>query len=179
MKLIRSAFYPSIILFALLALNACKAKKLAEKPAPVAETPAPAPAAPVEQPKAESATETAPAPAPTPAPDYNFSNIQFEFDSGVLKTASYPILDKAAAEMKIDPTVKFTLSGYASAEGTADHNMQLSVDRANAVKAYLVNSGVSISNLTANGYGENNPVADNSTDTGRVINRRVEIKKQN
>jgi len=177
MKLIRSVFYPSIILFALLALNACKAKKLAEKPAPVAETPAPAPAAPIEQPKAEPATETAPAPAP--APDYNFSNIQFEFDSGVLKTASYPILDKAAATMKIDPTVKFTLSGYASAEGTADHNMQLSVDRANAVKAYLVNSGVNISNLTANGYGENNPIADNSTDAGRVINRRVEIKKQN
>jgi OOP family OmpA-OmpF porin len=177
MKLIRSAFYPSIILCALLALNACKAKKLAEKPAPVAETPAPAPAAPVEQPKQEPAAEAAPAPAP--APDYNFSNIQFEFDSGVLKTASYPVLDKAAAEMKIDPTVKFTLSGYASAEGTADHNMQLSVDRANAVKAYLVNSGVSISNLTANGYGENNPIADNSTDAGRVINRRVEIKKLN
>jgi OOP family OmpA-OmpF porin len=177
MKLIRSAFYLSIILAALLTLNACKAKKLAQKPAPVTDTTAHTAPAPAPTPARAPAPE--PAPAPAPAPDYNFSNIQFEFDSGVLKTASYPILDKAAAEMKIDPTVKFTLSGYASAEGTADHNMQLSVDRANAVKAYLVNSGVSISNLTANGYGENNPIADNSTDAGRVINRRVEIKKQN
>jgi OmpA-OmpF porin, OOP family len=175
MKLIRSVFYPSVILVALLALNACKAKKLAEKPAPVADTTAHTAPTPAPTP----APAPAPEPAPAPAPDYNFSNIQFEFDSGVLKTASYPVLDKAAAEMKIDPTVKFTLSGYASAEGTADHNKQLSVDRANAVKAYLVNSGVSISNLTANGYGENNPIADNSTDAGRVINRRVEIKKQN
>ncbi len=81
--------------------------------------------------------------------------------------------------MKMDPSAKFMLSGYASAEGTDEHNMQLSVDRANAVKEYLVNSGVSGSNLTAKGFGESNPVADNTTEDGRVLNRRVEIKKVN
>jgi len=176
MKMPRSFFTPAIILSALISLEACHAKKKAivYPPTPVADTTKPAPpppAPPVQQP--------APPPAPAPAPpNYNFSNIQFEFDSGILKTESYPILDKAAAEMKKDPSAKFLLSGYASAEGTDEHNMQLSIDRANSVKAYLVNTGVSAANLSAKGFGESNPIADNTTEPGRVINRRVEIKKQ-
>lgn len=80
--------------------------------------------------------------------------------------------------MKKDPSATFILKGYASAEGSDAHNMELSVDRANAVKTYLVNTGVSGTNLTAKGYGESDPIADNSSESGRVINRRVEIKKQ-
>jgi OOP family OmpA-OmpF porin len=57
--------------------------------------------------------------------------------------------------------------------------MELSVDRANAVKAYLINSGVSSDNISTQGYGEANPVADNTTEAGRILNRRVEISKQN
>ncbi|WP_461450033.1 OmpA family protein [Mucilaginibacter sp.] len=175
MKLFRSNFSVLVILAALITMQACKAKKLAQKPAPVvteATKPAPPPV-PAPQP-----APAAPVPAPAP-PVYTFTNIQFEFNSGILKTTSYPDLDKAAALMKVDPTVKFVLKGYASAEGTDAHNMELSVDRANAVKAYLVNSGVSGDNITANGYGESNPVADNSTEAGRILNRRVEISKQN
>ena len=86
--------------------------------------------------------------------------------------------NKAAAEMKKDPSVTFILKGYASAEGSDAHNMQLSVDRANSVKTYLVNSGVNGANISTKGFGEANPVADNSTEAGRVINRRVEIRKQ-
>ena len=176
MKFLRSIFTPVIILSVLITLSACHAKKkvVAPPPPPPADTtakPAPPP------PPAPAPEQPAPAPAPA-APNYNFANIQFEFNSGILKTESYPILDKAAAEMKKDPSAKFKLSGYASAEGTDEHNMQLSKDRANAVKAYLVNSGVSVNNLSADGYGEANPVADNTTEAGRVINRRVEIKKQ-
>lgn len=80
--------------------------------------------------------------------------------------------------MKKDPSATFILKGYASAEGSDAHNMELSVDRANAVKTYLVNTGVSAANLTARGYGEANPIADNTSESGRVINRRVEMKKQ-
>lgn len=176
MKLTRSGYYSAIILFALIALQACKAKKLAQKPEPAAPVEAAQPAPAVKPPPPPPA---APQPAqPVEKPDYNFSNIQFEFNSGILKTTSYPLLDKAVAEMKKDPSVKFTLKGYASAEGTDAHNKELSVDRANAVKAYLVNSGVNADNLTANGYGEANPVADNTTEAGRVLNRRVEIRVQ-
>jgi OmpA-OmpF porin, OOP family len=174
MKSIKPLYYLTVILCAAVMLQACKAKKLAQKPAPPTpvETPAPTPPP---APAAQPAPVQQPAPAPAP-PNYNFTNIQFEFNSGVLKSASYPILDAAATEMKKDPSAKFILKGYASAEGTAEHNMQLSVDRANAVKAYLINSGVNADNLTTKGYGEANPIADNSTEAGRVTNRRVEMR---
>ena len=81
--------------------------------------------------------------------------------------------------MKRDLSITFILNGYASLEGTEEHNMTLSQDRANAVKVYLVNSGIKADNLTTKGFGSTNPVADNSTEEGRIINRRVEIKKQN
>ena len=175
MKLLRSGIAPVIILSALITLQACKAKKLVQAPPPPPE--APAPVTPPPPPPAPAPQPTPPPPAPKP--DYNFNNIQFEFNSGILKTDSYPALDNAAAQMKMDPTIKFNLSGFASAEGTDAHNMQLSIDRANAVKAYLVNSGVSADNITTKGYGEANPVADNTTEAGRILNRRVEIKKAN
>lgn len=105
-----------------------------------------------------------------------FAPIQFEFDSSVLKTESYATLDKLAQELR-SASSSVTLDGYASAEGSEDYNMNLSKDRANAVKQYLVNAGVSASSISANGYGEANPVASNSTEEGRVQNRRVEIKK--
>ena len=176
MKFLRSNFSLIIILAALISLQACKAKKVVQKPAPMADTAKPAPPPP---PPAQTPAPTPPPPPPAPpAPDYNFSNIQFEFDSGILKTESYPILDKAAVEMKKDPSAAFILKGYASAEGSDAHNMQLSIDRANAVKTYLVNTGVNGANISTKGFGEANPVADNSTESGRVINRRVEIKKQ-
>jgi OOP family OmpA-OmpF porin len=176
MKFLRSFYIPALIVAAIAVLPACKAKKVVQQ-TPVAEVPPPPPPAPPVQ--------TAPAPVPPPPPpappvakpDYNFSNIQFEFNSGILKTASYPIMDKAAAAMKKDPSVKFMLNGNASAEGTAEHNMSLSVERATAVKAYLVNTGVSADNLEVKGYGESKPIADNTTEEGRTLNRRVEIKK--
>ena len=105
-----------------------------------------------------------------------YAPIGFEFDSSVLKTESYSTLDKLAKELR-DSNGTVTLDGYASAEGTEEYNINLSIDRANAVKQYLVNAGVAASSITANGYGEANPIASNATEEGRVQNRRVEIKK--
>ena len=105
-----------------------------------------------------------------------FAPIGFEFDSSVLKTESYSTLDKLAKELR-DSNGSVTLDGYASAEGTEEYNVNLSKDRANAVKQYLVNAGVAASSIKANGYGEANPIASNATEEGRVQNRRVEIKK--
>lgn len=106
-----------------------------------------------------------------------YENIQFEFDSSVLKTESYPILDLTAADLKSSGAV-CELDGFASSEGTAAHNMRLSRDRANSVKTYLVNSGVSARKLKVKAYGETHPIADNSTEEGRIKNRRVEFKKR-
>jgi len=111
------------------------------------------------------------APAATP-----YGNIQFEFDSSVLKTSSYPVLDATSADMRANSGT-VTLAGYASSEGTAAHNMRLSKDRANSVKTYLVNSGVDAKRLKVKAFGETHPIADNSTEDGRVANRRVEMHK--
>lgn len=102
-----------------------------------------------------------------------YEPIQFEFNSSVLKTESYPILDALSSRLR-ENNSKVTLKGYASSEGTAAYNMKLSKDRANSVKTYLVNSGVNASQVTARGYGEANPVASNDTEEGRIQNRRVE-----
>ncbi|HVW94777.1 MAG TPA: OmpA family protein [Mucilaginibacter sp.] len=115
-------------------------------------------------------------PAATAAPAEAYSNIQFEFDSSVLKTSSYPVLDATSADMRSNSSV-VTLAGYASSEGTAAHNMRLSKDRANSVKTYLVNSGVDAKRLKVKAYGETHPIADNSTEEGRIANRRVEFHK--
>lgn len=154
--------------------EACKTKKIVAKPTPpvqasppVQTKPQPAPAAP---PKEE------PAPAPS-KPNFNFSNIQFEFNSAVLKTGSYEILDKAAAEIKKDPSASFVINGHSSAEGTAAHNQSLSEDRANAVKSYLANAGVNGANLTVKGYGESKPITTSTSEESRALNRRVEIRK--
>lgn len=151
--------------------TSCKSKKpLAVQPTPEVTTPAPAPApAPVEE-KEE-------APEPVKMPEFNYSNVQFEFNSAVLKTASYATLDQMGQEMKKFPEVKFNLNGHASIEGSASHNMTLSVDRANSVKAYLVNMGVPTDNLVTTGFGATQPVASNDDESGRALNRRVEIKK--
>jgi OOP family OmpA-OmpF porin len=105
-----------------------------------------------------------------------YGNIQFEFDSSVLKTSSYPVLDATSADMRANSST-VTLAGYASSEGTAAHNMRLSKDRANSVKTYLVNSGVDAKRLKVKGFGETHPIADNSTEEGRIANRRVEFHK--
>ncbi|HEY2581404.1 MAG TPA: OmpA family protein [Mucilaginibacter sp.] len=105
-----------------------------------------------------------------------YSNIQFEFDSSVLKTSSYPVLDATSSDLRSNSSV-VTLAGYASSEGTAAHNMRLSRDRANSVKTYLVNSGVDAKRLKIKAFGETHPIADNSTEDGRILNRRVEFHK--
>ena len=179
MKQLRLSFF-SILIVAAAVMPACKAKKIAQ-PVAVTETFPPAPASkptPVTVAAAPApAPQPAQAPTPAPPPEYNFANIQFEFNSGILKTQSYPVMDRAIAEMKKDPSVKFVLNGNASAEGTPQHNMALSVERANAVKTYLVNSGINADNLRPIGNGESKPIADNTTEAGRALNRRVEIKK--
>ena len=179
MTFLKNVALISAVLLAVAIAPACKSKKpLVQKPAPAEEPVKPqvVPDSKKTEPVQQQATEMAPPPAPKP--DYNFKNIQFEFNSAVLKTSAYPILDKAAAELKKDPSVKFMLNGYASNEGTDEHNLALSQERANSVKTYLVNSGVSGDILNAKGYGEANPISKNIDEASRALNRRVEIKKQ-
>ncbi|MFD1629627.1 acyloxyacyl hydrolase [Pseudopedobacter beijingensis] len=103
-------------------------------------------------------------------------NIQFEFNSSVLRTSAYPTLDRVSADLRANKSKKVQLDGHASSEGTEAYNMQLSIDRANSVKTYLVNSGVDAKRISVKGYGESRPIASNATEEGRILNRRVEFK---
>jgi OOP family OmpA-OmpF porin len=105
-----------------------------------------------------------------------WETIQFDFNSSVLKTDSYPTLDKLSSTLR-ESGSKVTVKGYASSEGTAAYNMKLSKDRANSVKTYLVNSGVNASQVASKGLGEANPIASNDTEEGRIQNRRVETSR--
>ena len=104
-----------------------------------------------------------------------YQNIQFEFDSSVLKTESYSTLDRLSSELR-ESGATVTLDGHASAEGSEAYNLTLSRDRANSVKQYLVNSGVDADKVNVQAFGESAPIASNATEEGRVLNRRVEIK---
>jgi len=177
MNIIKSYIAFIIILNALFILPACKTKKLAQKPVVAVDT--------VKHSYVKAALAKPIAPPPVQATnsdqaqvDVTKLKIQFEFDSSVLKTEAYPVLDQVASAMKMEPSEKFALRGYASFEGTPEHNMTLSEDRANAVRIYLINDGVSANNITAKGYGTANPVGDNDTESGRILNRRVEIGYQ-
>lgn len=120
-----------------------------------------------------------PKPEAATAPASNvtgFEKIAFDFNSSVLKTESYPTLDKLSSVLR-ENGGKVTVNGYASSEGTAAYNLKLSKDRANSVKTYLVNSGVSASQVATKGFGEANPIASNDTEEGRIQNRRVETAR--
>ena len=72
---------------------------------------------------------------------------------------------------------KFEISGYTDNVGSENSNQVLSESRAIAVVNYLVEHGIAPERLVAKGYGELNPIADNTTEEGRAKNRRTEIKK--
>lgn len=178
MKTINSCILAGCVGILALSTQSCKPKQVVVQPAAeVVEREAPAERIVSETPKeAPKEAPTTVEPATPAPPNYDFKNIQFEYDSHVLKTDSYTILDHISREMRKDNSAQFIIDGHASIEGTAEYNMELSIDRANAVKLYLVNSGIPADNLTVNGYGATRPTASNDTEAGRAQNRRVEIK---
>ncbi len=102
-------------------------------------------------------------------------NIQFEFNSSQLLPVSLIELDKLLQLMTDNAGVKILISGHTDNAGTDARNMQLSLDRAKAVAAYLVSKGIDAKRLTWKGFGASKPVADNTTEAGRAQNRRTEF----
>ena len=105
-----------------------------------------------------------------------FSNIQFNLDNSEISADNKPSLALTAAALKTSGK-HCVISGHAAhGEGTASHNQRLSKDRAQAVLEYLLNAGVNKTQLSIKFYGETRPIADNSTENGRALNRRVEFQ---
>lgn len=116
----------------------------------------------------------------TPNPNGNIDlvmpgNITFAFDSASLNASFRPTLDKLAATMNEYNQNTVTIAGHTDSVGNPSYNMNLSRDRANSVRNYLVSRGVASNRINVVAYGQTRPIADNNSDYGRQQNRRVEL----
>ena len=105
--------------------------------------------------------------------------VTFETNSDRLLPGAEQVLDDAAATLRKYPDLVVEVAGHTDSDGTAEYNEGLSERRARTVMNYLIDKGADEGNLTVRGYGEANPVADNSTAAGKAANRRVELRIQN
>jgi outer membrane protein OmpA-like peptidoglycan-associated protein len=103
--------------------------------------------------------------------------IRFETGKATVDPGSTYILDEVAEILKSDSGIrKMTIEGHTDSVGDAALNKQLSQERADAVKAYLVGKGIDAGRMDAAGFGSEQPIASNDTDAGRATNRRVAFK---
>jgi len=111
-----------------------------------------------------------------PARHYRLDNVHFDFDKATLRPDSYEQLKELLEYLQRHEEIKIEIAGHTDNIGTNEHNLKLSQDRANTIRNYLIGKGIKAIRLTAKGYGASEPVADNSTEEGRQLNRRTEVK---
>ncbi len=103
----------------------------------------------------------------------------FQTGKAVILKQSYPKLNSVVLILKADTSLNIDLAGYTDNVGDSIKNKKLSEDRANAAKTYFVKHGIKESRITAEGYGDEKPIATNKTAIGRAKNRRVEFTLKN
>jgi outer membrane protein OmpA-like peptidoglycan-associated protein len=120
-------------------------------------------------------------PPPPPKPEVKVGQrivlrgIYFSSGSARIQPRSYPILDDAVKILNNNPTVRVEIQGHTDSVGKAGYNLNLSQSRAEAVRSYIISTGVKSDRLVARGYGEDMPVSSNLTTEGRSENRRIEF----
>jgi OOP family OmpA-OmpF porin len=105
-------------------------------------------------------------------------NIYFDTAKATLKPESSDPVMQIAKALKAHPELKVEIGGHTDNTGTPATNLTLSQQRADAVRAALITQGIPAARLTAKGYGQTRPVADNGTEAGKAQNRRVELVRQ-
>lgn len=103
------------------------------------------------------------------------SDVSFDTGRYDIKPNMRPVLDNLASSLNQHPVTTITIVGHTDSTGSDAINNPLSVNRASAVRDYLVARGVSAQRISIDGRGSRQPIADNSTASGRAMNRRVEI----
>ena len=105
----------------------------------------------------------------------NLSDVLFDTGSSNLKPGTREKLAKVSGILLAHPGLKLQIEGHTDSVGAAEYNQRLSESRANSVRMYLVEQGISSNNVTTAGFGETMPIASNDTAAGRQQNRRVEL----
>lgn len=103
--------------------------------------------------------------------------VNFESNSAKLTADSRDTLEKVSESLRAYPEVRVEVAGHTDWINTDSYNLDLSHRRAQSVVDFIVAEGVDISRISAKGYGEGSPIADNNTSAGRAKNRRVELRK--
>ncbi|HEY2145388.1 MAG TPA: OmpA family protein [Steroidobacteraceae bacterium] len=143
-------------------------------PVAVIVTPPPPPPPPAATPPPPPPPPPAP-PPPAPIGEIKLPRVEFETDKAVLRPESAQTLDSAVATLKKYPEMIIEVAGHTDSRGGKQHNVGLSERRAESVMQYLKEHGVT-NRMTAHGYGEEEPIADNKTAEGRAANRRVGLR---
>ena len=104
--------------------------------------------------------------------------INFDVNKATIKPESQPIIDQIVEMLKSDEAVKISIEGHTDNSGTAQKNKILSEQRAKAVAEAIVGAGIDKARLSTVGWGQEKPVADNTTEEGKAQNRRVELVKK-
>lgn len=101
--------------------------------------------------------------------------VEFEFGGARLTPESHTILDEVAQSLAAHPDVRIEIAGHTDSTGSRALNMELALERASAVRQYLVHREINPSLMAVRGYGQDRPIAPNATASGRAQNRRVEV----
>ena len=102
-------------------------------------------------------------------------SVLFTTDKDVLRSAAQTKLSQVADALMAEEQRPLVIEGHTDSRGSAEHNSDLSLRRANAVRSFLISKGYDANLVTAQGIGQDRPIADNTTTEGRANNRRVEI----
>ena len=166
---------------------------------PIGKVPTPAPPPPAEPvavvpveappPPPEAPAPPPPPPCQPPAPGQPISlegcktgdvivlhGVNFEFNKATLTVNAKTLLDQVADALLARKDIKVEIDGHTDGKGSEPYNLKLSDRRAASVKQYLVGRGIDADRMTSKGFGKTMPIADNNTDEGRELNRRVELK---
>jgi len=112
----------------------------------------------------------------SPPKTYTLDNVFFDTGKSTLKPESSKELNELVEYMLMKKSLKIEIAGHTDNVGNKEANQKLSEDRANAVRAYLVKKGVDAARVIAKGYGDTQPVAENTTEAGKQKNRRTEVR---